>query len=98
MSLLKQRPGFMEVIMWIDYNTLTLLFSMMVIVGLLADTGFFEYAAIKAYKIANGRPWKYDNTSQSLICQLLQMSMLTNYLFTNIILTGFWWCYAVLPA
>jgi hypothetical protein len=44
---------------WIDYNTLSLLFGMMVIVGLLRDTGFFEFAAVKAYKIAQGNFWKY---------------------------------------
>jgi len=58
LSVLHQRPSFLTVISWIDYNTISLLFGMMVIVGLLRDTGFFEYAAVKAYKIAKGDYWR----------------------------------------
>lgn len=42
----------------IDYNTLGLLISMMVIVMITAHTGVFEYLAIKTIKIAKGEPWK----------------------------------------
>ncbi len=40
-----------------DANTIALLFGMMVIVGLFRATGFFEYLAIKAAKLARGKPW-----------------------------------------
>ena len=40
-----------------DPNTLALLFGMMVIVALFQTTGFFEYVAIQAAKLARGRPW-----------------------------------------
>ncbi len=40
-----------------DANTISLLFGMMVIVGLFRATGFFEYLAIKAAKLARGKPW-----------------------------------------
>jgi Na+/H+ antiporter NhaD/arsenite permease-like protein len=40
-----------------DTNTIALLFGMMVIVGLFRTTGFFEYLAIKAAKLARGKPW-----------------------------------------
>lgn len=40
----------------IDADTLWLLFGMMVLVGLLRETGFFQYAAIRAAKIARGNP------------------------------------------
>ncbi len=56
--MLRERPSFLEIMTWIDYNTLSLLFAMMLIVGLLTDTGFFEYAAVKAYKIAKGDFWR----------------------------------------
>ncbi len=41
----------------IDYNTIILLFGMMVVVGLFKETGFFEYMAIRAAKIAKGKLW-----------------------------------------
>jgi len=47
------------VVSWIDYETVSLLFGMMVIVGVLTDTGFFEWAAVRAYKMANGDYWRY---------------------------------------
>ena len=40
-----------------DPNTIALLFGMMVIVSLFQTTGFFEYLAIHAVKLAKGRPW-----------------------------------------
>lgn len=40
----------------IDFNTLGLLIGMMIIVGITADTGLFNYLAIKAAKKAKGEP------------------------------------------
>ncbi len=40
----------------IDADTLWLLFGMMALVGLLRETGFFQYVAIRAAKIARGNP------------------------------------------
>jgi Na+/H+ antiporter NhaD/arsenite permease-like protein len=40
----------------IDADTLWLLFGMMTVVGLLRETGFFQYAAIRAAKLARGNP------------------------------------------
>jgi Na+/H+ antiporter NhaD/arsenite permease-like protein len=42
----------------IDFNTIGLLFGMMVIVGVIMETGFFEFLAIKLAKIARGDLWK----------------------------------------
>lgn len=42
----------------IDFNTLGLLISMMVIVMITARTGVFEYLSIKMVKLAKGEPWK----------------------------------------
>jgi len=41
----------------IDFGTIMLLFGMMIVVGLFKGTGFFEYMAIRAAKIANGKLW-----------------------------------------
>ena len=42
----------------IDFNTIGLLLGMMVIVGILGQTGIFQYIGIKAAKISNGNVWK----------------------------------------
>ncbi len=41
----------------IDWNTIWLLFGMMVIVGILEETGIFEYIAIRLAKLTRGRYW-----------------------------------------
>lgn len=56
LAALNQRPTMKEVVDWIDVETLLLLFSMMVIVGILSETGVFDYMAVFAYKV------NYDST------------------------------------
>lgn len=46
-----------QIIEWEDLETLSLLFGMMLIVGVLARSGLFEFLAIWAYKCARGRFW-----------------------------------------
>ncbi len=46
-----------EALEHVDVDTVWLLFGMMVIVGLLRRTGFFQYVAVGAAKVARGRPW-----------------------------------------
>jgi len=58
----------------IDPNTIILLFGMMIIVGLFKATGFFEYLAIRAAKLARGRPWLlfvYLGLATSLVSMIL---------------------------
>ncbi len=40
----------------VDFNTILLLMGMMIVVGLFKETGFFQYLAIRAAKLAKGRP------------------------------------------
>ncbi len=42
----------------IDFNTIGLLLGMMIIVGVIMETGFFDCIAIKMAKIAKGDVWK----------------------------------------
>ena len=42
----------------IDFNTLGLLLGMMVLVSMLAATGFFQYLAILTAKRSKGDPWR----------------------------------------
>jgi len=46
-----------EALRAIDFNTLALLFGMMVIVAVLRRTGYFEYIAILVAKRTKGNPW-----------------------------------------
>ncbi len=45
-----------EAVNYIDFNTIGLLVGMMLVVGIARPTGIFEYAAIKASRLARGEP------------------------------------------
>jgi di/tricarboxylate transporter len=57
LSVLRERPSMEMVISWIDFDTIGLLFGMMLMVGIFSETGFFEWSAVKAYKLARGNLW-----------------------------------------
>ncbi|XP_069732151.1 P protein [Phaenicophaeus curvirostris] len=52
-----ERPSMIKVVEWIDYETLSLLFGMMVLVAIFSETGFFDYCAVKAYRFSRGKVW-----------------------------------------
>lgn len=57
MVLIGHFMGFYEpssAIDYIDFNTIGLLLGMMILVGILGDTGFFRYLAIKTAKMSKG--------------------------------------------
>ena len=54
LSAVDERPALETIIGWIEYETVCLLFGMMVMVGIFASTGFFEWIAVKAYKASKG--------------------------------------------
>ena len=56
-SLIRGRPSLEEIIFWIDFETIGLLFGMMIMVGIFSETGFFEWSAIKVYKASKGSIW-----------------------------------------
>lgn len=84
LSIIHERPSFETVVSWIDYETVSLLFGMMVIVGVLTDTGFFEWAAVRAYKMANGDYWRL------LVLLCILMSILSPFVdsVTTMLLFG----------
>lgn len=51
LALMNERPTMSEIISWIDAETLLLLFSMMILVGILSETGIFDYSAVYAFKV-----------------------------------------------
>uniref|UniRef100_A0A336L061 CSON002011 protein n=1 Tax=Culicoides sonorensis TaxID=179676 RepID=A0A336L061_CULSO len=57
LAALNDRPTVEEIISWIDVEIVLLLFSMMLLVGIMTETGVFDYLAVYAYKIANGSIW-----------------------------------------
>ncbi|XP_061681550.1 P protein isoform X2 [Syngnathoides biaculeatus] len=57
LAVIGDRPSLVQVAEWIDYETLALLFGMMVLVAIFSETGFFDYCAVKAYRLSKGRVW-----------------------------------------
>lgn len=57
LSALNDRPLMQEIVVWMNSETLLLLFSMMILVAILTETGVFNYIAVFAFKKTNGRIW-----------------------------------------
>lgn len=62
LAALDERPSVAELASWIDFETLLLLFSMMVLVAVFSETGIFDYMSVLTYKLTNGRVWPLINT------------------------------------
>ncbi|CAG9794538.1 unnamed protein product [Diatraea saccharalis] len=61
LALSGARPSLPELISWLDVETLLLLFSMMILVAILAETGVFDYLAVVAFEVTGGRTWPLMN-------------------------------------
>lgn len=57
LAVLDDRPLMSDVLQWMNCETLLLLFSIMILVGFLNETGVFNYIAVYAFKVSNGRVW-----------------------------------------
>lgn len=57
LSALNDRPLMSDIVKWMNCETLLLLFSMMILVAILTETGIFNYIAVDAFKRTNGRIW-----------------------------------------
>lgn len=57
LSALNDRPLMSDIMKWMNCETLLLLFSMMILVAILTETGVFNYIAVDAFKRTNGRIW-----------------------------------------
>ena len=55
--LVGRPPTLPQVIEWVDEGTLGLLFGMMIMVGKLSATGFFEVSTLKMVGLSRGRTW-----------------------------------------
>lgn len=57
LAALDDRPSMKDLIQWIDAETIILLFSMMIIVAILTETGVFDYLAVYTFKVTGGKIW-----------------------------------------
>ncbi|KAL3878959.1 hypothetical protein ACJMK2_031283 [Sinanodonta woodiana] len=57
LAALNKKPSLEMIVSWLDIETLSLLFGMMIIVAILSETGFFDFCALQAYKLAKGKVW-----------------------------------------
>jgi P protein len=53
LAALGDRPTMAEIVSYIDVETILLLFSMMILVAILTQTGIFDYLAVWVYKVQN---------------------------------------------
>ncbi|KAM7067077.1 LOW QUALITY PROTEIN: P protein-like [Molossus nigricans] len=56
MLIVFEVPTLSHVVEWIDFETLALLFGIMILVAIFSETGFF-YCAIKVYRLSRVRVW-----------------------------------------
>uniref|UniRef100_A0A336MRD1 CSON004766 protein n=1 Tax=Culicoides sonorensis TaxID=179676 RepID=A0A336MRD1_CULSO len=57
LAIVNDRPTMKEIINWIDFETIMLLFCMMIITGILTETGVFNYLAVFVYRHTKGNIW-----------------------------------------
>ncbi|CAG0917258.1 unnamed protein product [Notodromas monacha] len=50
LAYIDERPSMSQLATWMDVETLSLLFGMMVVVSVLSETGLFDWFAVRAYK------------------------------------------------
>lgn len=58
MSALHERVLVDDIIKWINMSAIMLIFGMMVMVGILSDTGFLDYMAVVAFEWSGGKTWR----------------------------------------
>ncbi|CAH4036314.1 unnamed protein product [Pieris brassicae] len=57
LALVGERPSLPELISWLDVETLLLLFSMMILVAIMAETGIFDFLAVFTFEVTKGKLW-----------------------------------------
>ncbi|XP_059056583.1 P protein-like [Achroia grisella] len=57
LALAGERPSLPEVVSWLDMETLLLLFSMMLLVAIMAETGMFDFLAVYTFEVTKGKLW-----------------------------------------
>ncbi|XP_043643654.1 P protein [Drosophila teissieri] len=57
LAILEHRPDMHEIISFVNFEPLMLLFGLMTIVDIMATTGVFDFLVVWTYRISRGRPW-----------------------------------------
>ncbi|CAH0712879.1 unnamed protein product, partial [Brenthis ino] len=57
LSLVGERPSLPQLVSWLDMETLLLLFSMMILVAIMAETGMFDFLAVYTFEVTKGKLW-----------------------------------------
>ncbi|XP_049883736.1 P protein-like [Pectinophora gossypiella] len=57
LSMAGERPPLEELVSWLDAETLLLLFSMMLLVAIMAETGIFDFLAVYTFQVTKGKLW-----------------------------------------
>ena len=65
-----ERPGLEEVISWIEWETILLMFGMMVIVAVFFETGFFDLIAVRIFHYSANQLWVMIGSLCLLSCVL----------------------------
>lgn len=86
LSVLNDRPQMSEIVQWMNCETILLLFSMMILVAILTETGIFNYIAIFAFEKSNGRIWPliFSLCFMSAICSAFLHNVTTILLLTPV--------------
>ncbi|CAG0912322.1 unnamed protein product [Notodromas monacha] len=77
LAYIDERPSMSQLATWMDVETLSLLFGMMVVVSVLSETGLFDWFAVRAYKLAKGAAW-------SVVTILLATVAITSAFLDNV--------------
>ncbi|XP_063392474.1 P protein-like [Cydia fagiglandana] len=57
LAMVGERPTVPEIVSWLDIETLLLLFSMMLLVAIMAETGVFDFLAVFTFEVTKGNLW-----------------------------------------
>lgn len=77
LALFDERPDLEEIMTWVDMDTLMLLFGMMILVAITAETGFFDYMAVFVFKVVDWLSY-YCRKFNEFFVQLLLENERTN--------------------
>ncbi|XP_063632494.1 P protein-like [Cydia splendana] len=57
LAMVGERPTVPEIVSWLDIETLILLFSMMLLVTIMAETGVFDFVSVYTFEVTKGNLW-----------------------------------------
>ena len=51
------RPSLNTIVTWVEWETILLIFGMMIIVAIFCETGFFDLISVRIFYYAGNRIW-----------------------------------------